>query len=120
MHRSGTPLATGCIFFFYMDATNTDNYTLSLHDALPIWTNQQIRFFNTAMFNNQSGASFTIQGDGLTMANFANGDRKSTRLHSSHQITSYVELCFKNKGRVVVSSGRLKLNGGGTAAGTFI
>src|SRR6266540_7496196 len=26
------------IFFFFNDTATTENYTLSLHDALPIWT----------------------------------------------------------------------------------
>jgi len=27
-----------CFFFFFNDTATTEIYTLSLHDALPIWT----------------------------------------------------------------------------------
>ena len=27
----------GCVFFFFNDTATTEIYTLSLHDALPIW-----------------------------------------------------------------------------------
>src|SRR3712207_9341109 len=30
-------------FFFFNDTATTEIYTLSLHDALPIWTNRRLR-----------------------------------------------------------------------------
>src|SRR5437667_10318557 len=32
-----------CLFFFFNDTSTTAIYTLSLHDALPIFTNDQIK-----------------------------------------------------------------------------
>src|SRR5258708_24842622 len=41
---------------------------------------------------------------------WAHGDRKSTRLNSSHQIISYAVFCLKKKTVVSTSSARLTLN----------
>src|SRR5260221_8308946 len=39
LHTSGTPMQAtiSIIFFFFNDTATTEIYTLSLHDALPIW-----------------------------------------------------------------------------------
>src|SRR6267142_3792661 len=68
-------------FFFFNDTATTEIYTLSLHDALPI-----------------SGPPLF---PGLTGAEICNtsrpGDRKSTRLNSSHMSISYAVFCLKKK-----------------------
>src|SRR5258708_30902114 len=72
--------------FFFNDTATTEIYTLSLHDALPI-------------FKQMGGGVFT-QFLQLTLAGVAQGckrDRKSTRLNSSHQIISYAVFCLKKK-----------------------
>src|SRR5256885_13853307 len=73
-------------FFFFNDTATTEIYTLSLHDALPILRN---RFAGKRMFwPPKLGNGF---GHGLS------GDRKSTRLNSSHLVISYAVFCLKKK-----------------------
>src|SRR2546429_8586264 len=40
--RSSPVLPVGGIFFFFNDTATTEIYTLSLHDALPIWPSNRI------------------------------------------------------------------------------
>src|SRR3712207_7222493 len=35
-------LGLSCFFFFFNDTATTEIYTLSLHDALPIWTRRRV------------------------------------------------------------------------------
>src|SRR5207253_10779249 len=70
--------------FFFNDTATTEIYTLSLHDALPISPQRR------------PGGSPGIplrQG----CAPFGTGDRKSTRLNSSHVAISYAVFCLKKK-----------------------
>src|SRR5438552_17615045 len=88
--------------FFFNDTATTDIYTLSLHDALPIW--------------NEGPGGLTprrcpgvnqpdLLGLGIAPAIWhrpgdlesPRADRKSTRLNSSHQIISYAVFCLKKK-----------------------
>src|SRR5699024_12356050 len=68
-----------------------DIYTLSLHDALPIWPNILILYHGDAQ-------SLILQCAILTL-NFWSFliDRKSTRLNSSHVSISYAVFCLKKK-----------------------
>src|SRR3990170_6377356 len=66
-------------FFFFNDTATTEIYTLSLHDALPIYPSPP-----------QPSPSRGGLGWGWV-------DRKSTRLNSSHQIISYAVFCLKKK-----------------------
>src|SRR3954466_16435457 len=68
-------------FFFFNDTATTEIYTLSLHDALPIWPSPWQRC-------SASGRC----GRGAPCL-----DRKSTRLNSSHTIISYAVFCLKKK-----------------------
>src|SRR2546428_4813374 len=70
-------------FFFFNDTATTEIYTLSLHDALPIskWS--------------QNVKRFSVGGDPLSGG--WKGDRKSTRLNSSHDQISYAVFCLKKK-----------------------
>src|SRR2546430_7394545 len=81
-------------FFFFNDTATTEIYTLSLHDALPI-------------FKSAGGG---LHGRGRAQAERApagrsprrhrvrrNRDRKSTRLNSSHSQISYAVFCLKKK-----------------------
>src|SRR5574340_1295089 len=67
-------------FFFFNDTATTEIYTLSLHDALPIFT----------PCPRSRPASTARRTRGC-------GDRKSTRLNSSHQKSSYAVFCLKKK-----------------------
>src|SRR5947208_16973100 len=69
------------LVFFFNDTATTEIYTLSLHDALPIWP-------RTWPFGPNTGA---------VQRHCARPDRKSTRLNSSHQIISYAVFCLKKK-----------------------
>src|SRR2546430_12293119 len=79
------------IFFFFNDTATTEIYTLSLHDALPIY---------------QVSLPCTIRPTGWVQitwesvrARFPRSarDRKSTRLNSSHSQISYAVFCLKKK-----------------------
>src|SRR6266850_2654782 len=70
-----------CFFFFFNDTATTEIYTLSLHDALPIWW--PICPMATSARSNSRGPW--------------RPDRKSTRLNSSHLVISYAVFCLKKK-----------------------
>ena len=78
--------------FFFNDAAATWIYTLSLHDALPILLEARGSAY-------QGLSEYHAAVDDLrTLAlRYAAEDRKSTRLNSSHQITSYAVFCLKTK-----------------------
>src|SRR5437762_6594089 len=80
------PTTSTFIFLFNATAT-TEIYTLSLHDALPISFNHQ-----TTSNSPERGA---ITGRGRRPG--SDGDRKSTRLNSSHRCISYAVFCLKKK-----------------------
>src|SRR3982751_7035036 len=74
-------LVCGSFFFFFNDTATTEIYTLSLHDALPI-----------------SGGGRRWRRWRRTRARIRfGGDRKSTRLNSSHDQISYAVFCLKKK-----------------------
>src|SRR2546430_6296454 len=83
-HRSLT-------IFFFNDTATTEIYTLSLHDALPIY------FGVSKTCNNDNTVTWSL--------NFVlkQLDRKSTRLNSSHSQISYAVFCLKKKTEVVIS-----------------
>src|SRR6266704_3981333 len=72
------------VFFFFNDTAPTELYTLSLHDALPIYRPGR----PSPMQHEWQGSYF----DGQTAV-----DRKSTRLNSSHVSISYAVFCSKKK-----------------------
>src|SRR5437588_7165075 len=72
--------------FFFNDTATTEIYTLSLHDALPISLRQR-------MLDRLVLADRPAEDDALPRI----GDRKSTRLNSSHTVTSYAVFCLKKK-----------------------
>src|SRR5437588_11851159 len=73
-----------CFFFFFNDTATTEIYTLSLHDALPI-------FPASPPWSRCSAWSRRCS---------CREDRKSTRLNSSHTVISYAVFCLKKKKRV--------------------
>src|SRR5436309_6314250 len=76
--------------FFFNDTPTTEIYTLSLHDALPI-----SRMLELAEV--QPGDKILEVGSGSGYAAAVLGDRKSTRLNSSHVKISYAVFCLKKK-----------------------
>src|SRR2546421_5827370 len=76
-------------FFFFNDTATTEIYTLSLHDALPIYENRR--------HHSRERVGHPVQ-DGLCRSP---RDRKSTRLNSSHDQISYAVFCLKKKKRTV-------------------
>src|SRR3989449_11574177 len=85
-------------FFFFNDTATTEIYTLSLHDALPICvvSDQTAAIAHHGVHGADRarllGQRVEQWHDGL----FA-GDRKSTRLNSSHGYISYAVFCLKKK-----------------------
>src|SRR2546426_5089682 len=75
-------------FFFFNDTATTEIYTLSLHDALPIWATESTLpgYFAANNFFNADPAAPQYDPD-----------RKSTRLNSSHLVISYAVFCLKKK-----------------------
>src|SRR5689334_24378112 len=81
--------------FFFNDTATTEIYTLSLHDALPIFRARG----NVALGLGRQGRhpeaeaayreALAIRPD--------HPDRKSTRLNSSHSSISYAVFCLKKK-----------------------
>src|SRR5438876_7650079 len=82
-HRQRTTRSSSSIFFFNGPAT-TEFYTLSLHDALPISLGT-------------SRVAHIPWGHPEGDAGAEGGDRKSTRLNSSHPSISYAVFCLKKK-----------------------
>src|SRR5215468_6554096 len=69
-------------FFFFNDTATTEIYTLSLHDALPIWATRRPAMPVPPIFG---------------VRKRQHEDRKSTRLNSSHITISYAVFCLKKK-----------------------
>src|SRR6266699_5743411 len=78
-------------FFFFNDTATTEIYTLSLHDALPISVSGDAR----------AGAALAACAREIHHQHHPRarpaGDRKSTRLNSSHVRISYAVFCLKKK-----------------------
>src|SRR5688572_31439969 len=80
-------------FFFFNDTATTEIYTLSLHDALPIFPARR-----TPATPRTIKARSLIPAAGSSCArNSSCIDRKSTRLNSSHSQISYAVFCLKKK-----------------------
>src|SRR5438034_11716328 len=77
--------------FFFNDTATTEIYTLSLHDALPIWLFRADPIAGCCRYVADLGARRVPQP--ILFAR----DRKSTRLNSSHTVISYAVFCLKKK-----------------------
>src|SRR2546427_3765991 len=88
-------------FFFFNDTATTEIYTLSLHDALPIC------FLGRRAHGESHARRPGLDDLGRPAGELAAhagrprssspGDRKSTRLNSSHSQISYAVFCLKKK-----------------------
>src|SRR5690348_17920166 len=95
--------------FFFNSTGTTEIYTLSLHDALPIYEDHfSVRYRD--LMRAKLGLVREEEGDdrliGKLLALMAQAradytlsfrDRKSTRLNSSHPSISYAVFCLKKK-----------------------
>src|SRR5438309_2323737 len=93
------------LLFFFKAPPTTEIYTLSLHDALPIyWIVPEQRGVQLD-FTGYAGIEFAVDGHraiGQVGALWKRlydeaSDRKSTRLNSSHSSISYAVFCLKKK-----------------------
>src|SRR3712207_8331935 len=108
------------VFFFFNDTATTENYTLSLHDALPICADQLLRQFESSrdvllrigkgFLRHILSAGLHGRGRPFQRIHRFSGcadesvhslpglvdalDRKSTRLNSSHANISYAVFCL--------------------------
>src|SRR2546427_2780257 len=88
--------------FFFNDPATTEIYTLSLHDALPISSQRAGQGRRQVDRDNRR---HQLQGSGVDAASDGGigetvgsvGDRKSTRLNSSHSQISYAVFWLKKK-----------------------
>src|SRR6266478_6993741 len=78
--------------FFFNDTATPEIYTLSLHDALPISPGAP---GPADPLGPAAGRRIRASGAGGPLR--AGGDRKSTRLNSSHSQISYAVFCLKKK-----------------------
>src|SRR2546430_12146359 len=85
-----------CIFFFFFfnDTATTEIYPLSLHDALPIWSDRPHRARRERSGSRRDTPGGKARGEGAWRPDL---DRKSTRLNSSHSQISYAVFCLKKK-----------------------
>src|SRR3712207_8222836 len=88
--------------FFFNDTATTEIYTLSLHDALPIWVGkgeqgvllvEPYKSELLPLWRFRTPEIARESSDAL----YARLDRKSTRLNSSHANISYAVFCLKKK-----------------------
>src|SRR3712207_8131435 len=99
------------LVFFFNDTATTEIYTLSLHDALPIFascasgsspTGKRAPLPTSATTGGPNAARSATPTDSVkpTVSKLLGGtqrDRKSTRLNSSHAKISYAVFCLKKK-----------------------
>src|SRR3712207_9321022 len=92
------------LLFFFNDAATTEIYTLSLHDALPIYRPLAPRQAEAVLVEGEL-ARRRPQNPLFVFRRVhpakgppgARADRKSTRLNSSHANISYAVFCLKKK-----------------------
>src|SRR3712207_7697830 len=94
------------MFFFFNDTATTEIYTLSLHDALPICSDDPAVDAETILLladllealGVQARLRLSSLGTPDTRAAYRSElDRKSTRLNSSHANISYAVFCLKKQ-----------------------
>src|SRR2546421_8909328 len=92
-------------FFFFNDTATTEIYTLSLHDALPIFLQliQDLGCQRSWRDRDCKNCDLHLPDASGNPARFSRRmsdlreDRKSTRLNSSHDQISYAVFCLKKK-----------------------
>src|SRR5699024_12726423 len=95
-------LLSSFFLFFFTDPATTVIYTLSLHDALPIYSvpppplTRRLSIIETDLGSDQARCGAVSAGR-CPMCLLELEDRKSTRLNSSHVSISYAVFCLKKK-----------------------
>src|SRR3712207_6921044 len=84
------------LFFFFNDTATTEIYTLSLHDALPIFPGSAALAEPSAAELEKRIEKSSTQLEKV-VESYNKVDRKSTRLNSSHANISYAVFCLKKK-----------------------
>src|SRR3712207_8873701 len=88
-------------FFFFNDTATTEIYTLSLHDALPIWIVADRGPARVVVLDDHARRAIAEvaqqRAPGVEVEDVVERqlDRKSTRLNSSHANISYAVFCLK-------------------------
>src|SRR5690242_21207129 len=101
---------------FFNDTATSEIYTLSLHDALPIFEQVagievglaaelldalgdavSVLAFGIGVLFEFAGNRFAVHAGGHKVVVHVAEDRKSTRLNSSHMSISYAVFCLKKK-----------------------
>src|SRR3712207_8005636 len=102
----GSATVVGSLFFFFNDTATTEIYTLSLHDALPIWAGAaDLDAVEAGLFSERFLLARPVlqalreSPAVLLVDEIDRADRKSTRLNSSHANISYAVFCLKKKPR---------------------
>src|SRR3712207_7052079 len=101
------------VIFFFNDTATTEIYTLSLHDALPIFgdccRNEPDCFCGSrcgrcrkpVACNETTASKDRLSPESMSRALGPRRDRKSTRLNSSHANISYAVFCLKKKNNCI-------------------
>src|SRR5689334_23978341 len=97
-------------YFFFNDTATTEIYTLSLHDALPIFKQLQGKHPSVSEKYDYLYSEKELEEIARTAAAMNGKDRKSTRLNSSHSSISYAVFCLKKKKKIKKKSSIHKLN----------
>src|SRR3712207_7925119 len=93
------------VIFFFNDTATTEIYTLSLHDALPIYERLNAVTLIGEPRRVEIATALLTQLDlrrrqvavNVRVVDVNLSDRKSTRLNSSHANISYAVFCLKKK-----------------------
>src|SRR5207248_11036954 len=94
-----SPSPDTLFFFLFNDPPPPEIYTLSLHDALPISRSWACCHADCDADPSCATATASRAARRLASAAVVDGDRKSTRLNSSHRTISYAVFCLKKKKR---------------------
>src|SRR5690606_41820310 len=92
-----------CVFFFFTESATPEIYSLSLHDALPISPFERVLdllgdgsiWAISTPGHSPNHVSYLVNAESGPV--LITGDRKSTRLNSSHVKISYAVFCLKKK-----------------------
>src|SRR5688500_19993946 len=82
----------------YAFSSAAASFTVPLHDALPIWYHaRRTRCRGGTLLTGPTPVKGKFRFGAAVKFTLDWGDRKSTRLNSSHLVISYAVFCFKKK-----------------------